>query len=64
MASLGTKLECRACGLTFDTADELKEHGGAHVREDRSGHTHLMCGACGASFHTPDELKEHGRRYH
>jgi uncharacterized ferredoxin-like protein len=64
MVSLGSKFECGACGLTFSTADKLKEHGRAHDREDHSGHAHLTCRACWVSFHSPEELKEHGRRYH
>ncbi|XP_077455791.1 uncharacterized protein LOC144073651 isoform X2 [Stigmatopora argus] len=48
----GDEIRCLECGLSFDTTDELKEHGGAHQRV-------LKCAECGKGFRSALLLMSH-----
>jgi hypothetical protein len=59
--------KCDACGITFATEAELREHGKRHAagesHHEGHGHPDYSCG-CGASFHSEVELKRHAAQAH
>ena len=59
--------KCEACGKTFATKEDLKEHGKAHMSSAAlppSAQEEFYCQACGKKFKTKEELAEHGREAH
>ncbi len=57
----GSSYKCPACGATFATESELKEHGKNHMSATPQ---QFKCPACGASFASQQELMEHKAKAH
>lgn len=57
---------CAACGASFATEAELKQHGAMHQSAPSSAESppSFACKACGASFGSETELKAHGAQAH
>ena len=58
----GLSHECPACGATFATESELREHGKVHLSSKPE--QQFKCPACGATFATQQELREHNAKAH
>ncbi len=58
----GGSFNCPACGATFSTEAELKEHGKMHMASKPA--QQFKCSACGASFSTQQELMDHKAKAH
>jgi uncharacterized C2H2 Zn-finger protein len=58
---------CEACGQTFATREDLKEHAKAHMSSAAvppSAEEEYYCKACGKKFKTKEELAEHAKEAH
>lgn len=56
-------LTCSACGMSFGSERELKEHdkmhmGGSAARQE------FRCNACGGDFQSEADLKAHSAKAH
>lgn len=57
---------CKACGASFATEAELKQHGAAHMggAAAPASAPSFECKACGAHFPSEAELTQHGQQMH
>ncbi len=59
MSTIG-QYKCEACGASFNTKEELMQHGKMHSKNVAQ----YKCAACGTSFASQAELMEHGKMDH
>ena len=65
MSLFGKKFDCPACGMTFASEAELRQHGAVHsAPKAPSAPQGPSCPVCGASFGSPEELKAHAQQAH
>ncbi|MEK7217395.1 MAG: C2H2-type zinc finger protein [Chloroflexota bacterium] len=57
-----TQFTCSACGMGFNSREEMAQHGRAE-HADGAGSL-FRCDTCGTEFSSRAELQEHGRQQH
>lgn len=63
---MSSQFACSACGATFPTEAEMRQHGStAHpMPAAPPSHASFDCKGCGTHFHTEAELKQHAAHAH
>ncbi|MDG6922358.1 MAG: C2H2-type zinc finger protein, partial [Nitrososphaerota archaeon] len=56
--------KCELCGATFQSKEELKNHGKMHMKSGQPQQQSFKCSACGASFTSQQELMDHAKKAH
>lgn len=73
---MDSQFTCSACGMKFNTQDEMMDHGKTahqissqdeHIEDHQSpsaSQEHFKCSMCGATFSSQEEMSAHAKEKH